>query len=132
MSEAKKKLTTIQSGSSFLKLAELKPPFFRIIECSKNLPHKPGTIVVGTVDPATGEKNFFPFSSDKVTGMEYIPEGSHNWGELSLDQIGIINGTDKSSTKHNYLQAIEEHLSKKLGQAFLKGVLQLLEGNCVL
>lgn len=118
MSEAKRKLTTIQSGSSFLKLEELKPPFFRLIECSKNLPHKPGTIVIGTVNSATGGKEFFPFSSDKVTGMEYIPEGSHNWGELSLDQIGIINGTDKSSTKHNYLQAIEEHLSIKLGPTY--------------
>ena len=118
MNKFKEKYTTIQSGSSFLKLEELKPPFFRLIECSSNLPHKPGTIVIGTNNPATGGKEFFPFSSDKVTGMEYIPEGSHNWGELSLDQIGIINGTDKSSTKHNYLQAIEEHLSKKLGATY--------------
>lgn len=117
MSEAKRKLTTIQSGSSFAKLEELKFPFFRLIECPKNSSHKPGTIVVATTNPK-GDMEFFPFSSDKVTGIEYIPEGSHNWGELSLDQIGIINGTDKSSTKHDYLQVIEEHLSRKLGPAY--------------
>ncbi len=106
--------TTVKDGSTFLKLEKLKSPFFRLVECSNNLPHKPGTIVIAVTN-SSGNRDFIPFSSDQVTGIEYIPEGEYNWGKLSLDQIGIINGTDKSSTKHNYLEVIDDHLSKKYG-----------------
>ena len=107
----------IKNGSSFARLEKLKYPFFRLLECSDNFPHNPGLLVVAVTNSA-GVREFSSFSSDKVTGMEYIPEGEYDWSKLSLDQIGIINGTDKSSTKHNYLEGIDIHLSKKIGSNY--------------
>lgn len=102
----------IKNGSTFLKLEKLKDPFFRLLECSNNIAHKPGALVVAVTN-SSGIREFCSFSSDQATGVEYIPEGTYDWDKLSLDEIGIINGTDKSSTKHNYLAGIDAHLSKK-------------------
>ena len=38
--------------------------------------------------------------------MDYIPE-AQDWSALSLDQIGILVGSDKSSVDHNYLITYE-------------------------
>ena len=100
----------VGSDTDFLKLEKLRGPFYKLIECSDNYTHKSGTIIVAI--PNSPNK-FCTLSSDLATGMEFIPEQIDDWDSLSLDQIGVINGTDKSSTKHNYLEAIEGHLKEK-------------------
>lgn len=47
-----------------------------------------------------------PLDYQSGSFVDYIPEG-HDWVALTLDHIGIIVGSDKSSVDHNYLNTYE-------------------------
>ncbi len=124
--------TTIPVTGGSLKFRRLDENFFRLEETlldensSKlDCPHK-----IGALFKLEGGSLI---SASVMTDepREYVPKEKHPWESLSLDEIGLIHGTDKSSSKHNLLKDYEKIFLERFGRNWRNKTINLIEiGIC--
>ena len=68
-----------------------------------------------------------PTSIETDKPQEYIPAENYNWINLSLEEIGFIHGTDKSSIDHSLLEIYEENFNRHFGNQWRDNSLKILE-----
>ncbi len=115
-----------------MRFRSLNQNFFRLEEILRNqnsskidCEHK-----IGSLWKLDGPK-MTPASVITDCPKEYIPKENKRWGNLCLDEIGLIHGTDKSSSKHDLLNNYEKIFLERFGSEWRNQAINLIEiGVC--